>query len=59
MGQLKYPVISFIVGILVTMAGALLKILHLQGGSFLIGTGIMVQGISLVLMVVTLIRKSR
>lgn len=59
MSQLKYPFISFIAGILVTMAGVLLKILHLQGGSFLIGTGIMVQGISLVLMVVVLIRNRR
>lgn len=56
MSQLRYPFISFIVGIVVTMGGAVLKILHVEGGDFLIGTGIMVQGISLILMVVGLIR---
>jgi hypothetical protein len=57
MSQLKFSVIVFIVGILVVMGGALLKILHFQGGDFLIGTGIMVQGISLFLMIVALVRK--
>jgi hypothetical protein len=57
--HLKYPVITFIVGIIITMAGALLVALTVEGGSFLVGTGLMVQAISLVMIVVVLIRKRR
>jgi hypothetical protein len=57
--HLKYPLITFIAGIIITMAGALLIVLTMQGGSFLVGTGLMVQAISLIMMVIVLIRRRR
>lgn len=53
----KYPLIAFIAAFVLTMAGLLLKGLGVSGGSFLISTMAMAQGISLVWMIVLLFRR--
>jgi hypothetical protein len=57
--QFKIPVLLFLVGILVTIFGAWMKIMHMAYADGLLTAGMLVKGVGVVLAIVTLIKSKQ
>ncbi|MDR3695663.1 hypothetical protein [Mucilaginibacter sp.] len=53
----RYPFVLFITSFAFMLAAMMLKIMHWPGGSLLFGSMLMVQGLSIVWLIIVLIKK--
>lgn len=57
--QFKIPILLFLLGILVTIFGAWMKIMHMAYADGLLTAGMLVKGISVVMAIYLLVKKKR
>ena len=57
--QFKLPILLFLVGILVTIFGAWMKIMHMAYADGLFTAGMLLKGISVVMAIYLLVKKKR
>ncbi|MFT3843901.1 MAG: hypothetical protein QM725_02520 [Lacibacter sp.] len=53
---LKYPLFLFVAGLLITLTGAFLKILHYPCSGFLLTVGMLIQAVGLIYSVYILVK---
>lgn len=57
--QFKIPILLFLAGILVTIFGAWMKIMHMAYADGLLTAGMLLKGISVVMAIYLLVKKKR
>lgn len=57
--QFKIPILLFLAGILVTIFGAWMKIMHMAYADGLLTAGMLVKGIGVVIAIIILIKSKR
>jgi hypothetical protein len=57
--QLRIPLILFLLGMIITILGALLKIMHWPGGYIMLVLGMLSEAIALILVIVTLQKNTK
>lgn len=57
--QFKIPILLFLLGILVTIFGAWMKIMHMAYADGLLTAGMLLKGISVVMAIYLLVKKKR
>lgn len=57
--QFKIPILLFLLGILVTIFGAWMKIMHMAFADGVLTAGMLVKGIGVILAIVQLFKKTR
>ena len=53
------PLITFLIGMIITIIGALFKIQHWTGASFILMTGMSLEVIGLILLIIALIKNAK